>query len=388
MNRQSWMQLTAVQAGGAICLPIFLIGNLLAEQYGLYSALLGIVLGNLILLGLGLISGYASARDRKSTAEYAVEVFGSFGKRFFALAMVLTMMGWFAIQLNIMGQSLLQVSGFPVPQFVVNILFGMLISIVALLGTQSLNILANLSMPVLIFTIGYAVFQASHEPMSFQAEPPTFAGVSLVLAAAIGVVVDIPTFFREARSSKESMIATVLLFGGILPLLECVGVYLNIHSQGGNLLEVLTTPGASMLWSVWVASFLALAGWTTNNANLYSASVSLETTLPKVDAKLRVFCLGMFGTAISLFSIEENLAEILNVIGVILSSMGAVLSLHYLSKQKISNGMNLMICCLGVIAAVIGLTGIPVLDGYLGAFILGCIIKLGVKNERSYNFGS
>ena len=388
MNRQTWFQLTLVQAGGAICLPIFVIGNLLGEKYGFHSAIIAIALGNFILFGLGALAAYASGRDRKSTASYAVEIFGFIGKGFFSLAMSLAMMGWFAIQLNLMGEGILSVLPFSVPLIVVNLVLGLLITLVSFKGIKGLNDLSNLSMPILLLTIGYGIYSVRETPPMENNQPLSLGGISLVLAAAIGAVVDLPTFFREARTSRDGIIASCLLFLFVIPCLEGIGVYLSFHSEGGSLLKVLTSAGNSPIWSLWVAFFLVLAGWTTNQANLYSASVSLESLFPSLNAFFRLAFLGLFGTLLSLINIEENLSIVLEGIGVVLSSMGAVLSLHYLFAKKISSQMNCIIFIGGMIVGIVGFIEIPVLDGYLGAFILGLIIKLRLRNETNYCTGS
>ena len=391
-NKQSCLQLIAVQAGGVICLPIFIIGKTLAINYGVPSAILAIIIGNLLLLVIGVISARASVKDRKSTAEYAVDLFGGIGRRFFATAMVLSLIGWFAIQLNIMTLGIQQI--FPsVSGYFSNIALGLAVTLAGIKGMQALERIVNWSMPLLLLTIGYALFQA--DPVSIDTvslDVFSFSGVSLVLATAIAAVVDLPTFFRLARSPMDGVVASCILFGLIIPLLEGAGVYLFANSAEDNFVHILATPNSPLLWKSWVFAFILFAGWTTNQANLYSASVSLSTIAPTLKENSKVLVLGSLASILSCFHMLENLIVILDLIGVILGSMGAVLVVHILANGGTNRKMNLFAWFVGMIAGVASqygytYTGIPVID----AFAVSLIVKAGTlvnqisKNRRITN---
>lgn len=102
-STQNWRQLSIIQIGGAICLPVMMVGQILAQMYGLTSALLVILIGNLLLFAMASVTSFAGAKEKKSTAEFAIDLFGHRGKGFFSGAMVISVVGWFAIQLQLMG---------------------------------------------------------------------------------------------------------------------------------------------------------------------------------------------------------------------------------------------------------------------------------------------
>src|SRR5689334_4893361 len=107
LSRQDWWQLSSIQLGGIICLPVFMIGQTLSQTYGFTSAVASILLGNAILLFLGLAAAKMSHEKRKTTMENAVDFFGERGVAFFALSLSLSLLGWFAIQLNMMALGLI-----------------------------------------------------------------------------------------------------------------------------------------------------------------------------------------------------------------------------------------------------------------------------------------
>lgn len=107
MKEQNWLKLAAVQLGGAICLPVVLLGQLVAKNYGIRSACLSILIGNLLLfffLATKMVS--KAVFLRKSTAELAVDIFGKQYRVLFIGSMLFNTIAWFSIQLNMMTEIL------------------------------------------------------------------------------------------------------------------------------------------------------------------------------------------------------------------------------------------------------------------------------------------
>lgn len=383
---QDWKKLIVIQIGGAICLPVFIIGHALAKTYGIYSAILAIFIGNLLLLSMGAVFAASIAEHKKSTAECAVQVFGSKGKKLFSSVMVLSMVGWFAIQLNIMSTSLESFIGSDY-NLVINLMLGTLITLVGIYGMKSLESLAALSMPVLILTIAYALYSVTDNPaLEAQEEVLTFGGISLVLACGIACIIDLPTFFRMAKSKKDGIIAACLLFGCVLPLIESIGLYLFMYGSGENIVQVLAQETSPIFWKIWVIAFLILAGWTTNNANLYSAAISLKTLAPKIEDNKRIILIGFLGTLLSCLDLLNNLNVALDLMGILLGSMGAVIVFYFAFRESENENKNIAIWLLGVISGIISYFGysilnIPVLDAFLVA-LTGKLIMRFVKNEK------
>lgn len=381
MEKQNWMQLTAVQAGGAICLPVFVIGYALGKNYGLQSAFLAIMLGNVLLLLLALVSGAYSAEKKLSTIQCAIQCFGRRGKGFFSAAMVFSMTGWFAIQLNLMGESLQKLFPFINP-FAGTIAMGLVMTALGVKGLRGVGVLANISLPLLVATIAFSFCGVDFSEVAMQAaKPHSFSGISLVLACSIGAVVDLPTFFRAAKSKKDATKAVWVLFGLVIPAVEMVGVLLSSATIDGGFLDVLMGAHPSIVWEVWVLGFVLMAGWTTNSANLYSAAVSLEPVFASAPFGVRATLLGSIGTALSCFPLMEGLELILQPIGVALTSMGAVMITTFFAQVNTSPMQNFSAWMIGVFVGATGLiTGIAVLDSFLISMISMGIIAF--KLER------
>lgn len=383
--QQNWWQLSSIQIGGAICLPVIMIGHFLCQTYGFTSSVIAILIGNGILLILGLISAKMSYEKKKTTMDNARDYFGEMGSSFFSLTMVFSLLGWFGIQLNMMSISMIDLLSLDSNYLIsLNTILGLLITFVALRGISAINLLANLSLPLLVLTLVYSLFtlksksEISHYPISI-------VGASSVIAMAIAVVIDLPTFFRHAKSCKHGFISIVIIFGLALPSLEIIGVYLSSGIAGGTILDVLKRQEGPF-WNLWIGLFLILAGWTTNNLNLYSAVICLEPLLKNNSEKKRTLMIGVFGTLLSCFNLLDNIEIVLDIMGILITSMGTVIITRYLLSQfnhshffAQNHLWNILAWTLGISAGFFSLAGIsfttiPVLDAAIGAGLAALFI--------------
>lgn len=392
ITQQNWWQLSSIQIGGTICLPVIMIGHFLCQTYGFTSSLIAILIGNAILFILGLISAKMSYEKKKTTMDNARDYFGETGSSFFSLTMVFSLLGWFGIQLNMMSISIIDLLSIDSNYLIsLNIILGLLITFVALRGISAINILANLSLPLLVLTLVYSLFtlksksEISHYPISI-------VGASSVIAMAIAVVIDLPTFFRHAKSCKHGFISIAIIFGMALPLLEIVGVYLSSGITGGTILDVFKRQEGPF-WNLWIVLFLILAGWTTNNLNLYSAVICLEPLLKVYSEKKRTLLIGIVGTLLSCFNLLDHIEIVLDIMGILITSMGTVIITRYLlslfnhSHFFVQNYLwNLLAWTLGISAGFFSLAGtsfttIPVLDAAIGASLGALLIP---NHKESY----
>jgi purine-cytosine permease-like protein len=391
---QNWWTLSTIQIGGVICLPVIMIGQTLSQHYGFMAAVISILIGNAILLLLGLVTVKMSHSNRKTTMENAGDYFGEKGASFFALAMIISLVGWFGIQLNMMSLGVLDLLSVKEAReswlLILNLGLGGLITYVALNGIKNIGILANVSLPFLLLTLGYAIYTVDPKYAVLN-ESPTFSigGTSLVIALAIAFVVDLPTYYRFAKSAKDGLISISLIFVLVLPLLEIIGVYLTTGNADGNILEVLKRENA-VLWNSWIALFLILAGWTTNNLNLYSAAICLQSIFKEMSEKKATLWIGLAGTFLSCYDLLNHLELVLDVVGIFIASMGSVvitryLFLEYYGLQLSSRSYSSCMAAwtLGIAVGFISILGytftyIALLDAVLGASI-GTMLTLTCK---------
>lgn len=384
METQNWKQLASLQIGGVICLPVILIGQALSRSYGFSSAVCAILIGNLILLILACIAASMSFTEKKTTVQNAEVCFGRKGTLLFAVAMLMVMVGWFGIQLGLISLSVLDLLNIPqTPGIcgIANLCLGMLLTFVGMFGLRALTMLSDLSLPILCATLVYALYSKGAVMVPLEGAI-SFGGISLVIAAAIGAVVDLPTYFRHAVSKKDAYIGAFLTFGLALPLMELVGVYLSLDTASDNVLGMLKKEG-NLIWNIWVALFFILAGWTTNNTNLYSGAISLDSIFPRWSHQARIWAIGGVGTLLACLDVLHHLELCLDLLGILVISIGGVLLQRYFLKMlkwkchgSSASKTFMAASCIGVCAGIFSLCGwihitsIPVLDAFMGAFLV------------------
>jgi cytosine permease len=391
-HKQSWLQLLSIQAGGALCLPVIMIGQIVCQNYGWLAATLIVGVGNLLLLVLALAFAAMSTHRPQSTAQHAVYYFGQQGRLGFASLMTVTMLAWFAVQLNVMSLSLKQLFdgiGLTIALPFFNVGLGLLLSGVMCFGMKAVEKLSNISAPLLVLTLLYAlVFTSGTLPEAVPLTLSWIGGLSLIIGGGIGSVIDLPTFFQHARSRKDALIAVVLIYGLAVPFIEGVGLYLTAITGGTSILEVLQM-GHGVFWILWISFFILLCGWTTNNANLYSATTSSYSLTSRFGFKGRTLALGIIASFIACFDPLGNLEIVLDLFGITIGSMGAVILTGYLleiTKQKSSGKHSFASLFIGVGSGLISLifhisaTGVVAFDGFLIAGISE--VGLSILNKR------
>lgn len=339
---QKWWDLLAIQAGGTLCLPIVLIGQLLCKEYGTVQALCAILAGNGILLVLGLIMATMSTQESLNTFSHVRRLFGALFQKGLGALMLICMLGWFAVQINLMTKAL------PVGDTkMLTVSIGSLITLFMYFGYSAMHRCACLAAPLL--GLGLLMFFMTS---TFQlSDPPAFSwgwmsGISLVIGAHIAVLVDLPTFFQHAASPKDGRICITCLYALIVPLVEAGGVWLTsmLDSGADNLL---------------VGVLFVLSGWSANNANLYSA-VETVRALRIGNRKGTTLLLGTLGTVLACMNPLGSIETLLELIGVALGVMGSIMCAQFVYKSP--SGLLQAISCASYCGGVV-----------LGLLSCGCL---------------
>lgn len=398
VKKQSWWQLLSIQAGGTICLPVIMVGVLVCQKFGWLAALLSVGLGNLFLLIIGYLLASLSTYRPQSTVEHAVSYFGNRGRLLFASLMMLSMLGWFGIQLNVMSLScgqLFNMLGIAIPYLFLNIGIGVIISCVMCLGMKAMKGLSYVSAPLLGLTLLYAAFSSGGViPLAAPLDISWLGGLSLIIGANIAAVIDLPTFFRHAKSSRDAKICILLLYGLVVPFIEIVGIYLSAVTGGSSILDVLQI-GHGPLWIMWVSCFVLLSGWSTNNANLYSSITSSYSLTGKCTPMIRTLILGIIGTVIACLNPLGNIENVLDLLGVTVGGMGAVILANYLLersslKYKTLPAVSLLSWSMGVGVGIFSslsswlTTGVPAFDAFIASFLVQITFNLIYQRKKNY----
>ncbi|NGX63139.1 MAG: hypothetical protein KR126chlam6_00546 [Candidatus Anoxychlamydiales bacterium] len=389
---QNWRQILSIQIGGAICLPVIMIGQMIGSELGLKLGFVALGIGNAFLLALSIPMAIISYKKKKPTSEITQSFFGKKTSKLFSVIFSITMLAWFSVQLNLISISIIEVItlmhlNIHVNLILLNIVLGSIMSVAAIFGIKSLKVLASLSVPILIGVLVYATISAPLPSFTMSSTSLKMASITTIIGANIVAVIDMPTYFQYAKSKKDSLIASLVLFGLALPILECVGLYLGASVPKGSLLTALIANGSAIV-GIFVGFFVIFAGWTTNNMNLYSGAINSRGIFPNFSYKVRVLLIGFIATIASCFSLINHLSIILAILGVSLSAIGAVCLTSYLMNfflkselVKSQQTLNLIILLFSIIFGIstsFGLFTLTYLD-VLDAFLIASILTIGAR---------
>ncbi len=297
MNNFNFFTLTSIQTGIYVCVSAMMVGHILLTKFGLHTALVSLAIGSMFLWISALIFARISFLRKKVLVELLSDYFGQRNADIFCAWFAGTLLVWFAIHLEMISKGVHNL--FPqIPVLLVNIVFGALITFNVLRGIKAIGRFAVFSMPFLLCGMIFICIR-SYSPdihLQFHAIAPKaydyLGAISFIIAASIAGVIDTPTYFCESRSQRDSYMAVTLVYVIILPLITMMGIFLGICTGVDDFVLSIMSLGGST-WKIMMLFFLIIAGWTTNNGILYSASLALPKS--KLSYKTSLLVLGCSG---------------------------------------------------------------------------------------------
>jgi cytosine permease len=382
---KAWWNFTYLFLGMSICLSNFMIGQELVKEYGIFYSIGAIVIGNLLLLLLAFVKAHMGFSLKATTMEVAQRYFGKHGSVLLSLIFSLAIVGWFGIELNLTATSahkalalLLQRSDIPLMGFILGLTL-LITSIVAQYGIIGIEKLSRYFLPLFMLVLGVVIMNAWHlpTPTNLIAKQGSWHGISVIFATAIAAVIDMPVFFRLARSYKDACISSILFLLAIIPSMQLIGVYTAFKRPTDSFVDVLTASDTAPL-QLGIVIFLIIAGWVSNSSNVYSGAFAIEPLSPSLGYRTRVWIIGVIGMICAYLITYTKFESIINGMGIVISSMGAIIAVNYLFEIyykafSISSITNILLLiassAIGFcsFAELITVTGSPVLDAFITA---------------------
>ncbi len=151
----------------------------------------------------------------------------------------------------------------------------------------------------------------------------------MVISGVFGCIVDLPTYFCRAKSPREGIIASLLLFLVVVPFIEILGLGISSPQGSSSFAQQVMEASSGWMRDVFLV-FCIFAGWTTNNCNLFSAQTFFEhiqLASNRIDFHKRVFLMGILGILIALLTFQISFQSVLISITMPLFLCGALLML-------------------------------------------------------------
>lgn len=279
--RRPWWRIFSVWVGFIIVVGIMAVGGGLAAGMRPPELYAAILIGNILLGLLAAFSGYVAASSGKSFAQMVCDVFPGVSGRIVSMYAPATLVGWYSIECAIFGGMLGHILGFDdLSSRIAMAASAALFCITTYIGFRGLQWLSFVFVPLVLILGGYAfVFLLSVGPANFGfGTPITFEhGVGLVIGSwALGVVAAYPDLARFARSPAVAAwmgFLGILIFNSLNFVLGAAGAAISQQYDPSLILLAAGLPALALLFAITNI-------WTTNDANLYSASLGISRSTP------------------------------------------------------------------------------------------------------------
>jgi cytosine permease len=406
--KHSAFWLANIIVGIGICLPVFVFGGELASQLPFMQLVIALLLGGVATgILMGLTSG-VGASTRLSATLLGRKIFGRVGGQALMISVIMTSLGWWGVQLEIMSDILNTVlkSSYDIDigKEVITIVIGLLMISTTIIGAQAIGKLSILAVPLMFIMLLIPLFLIPDGPsidklINHNIETP--ASLGLMVAGMMGGwmsgVVVMPDFGRFTASFKTAFTGALSACVVGMTILMGLSAFLSIWLDAPNFILAYPAMGLGLIAIV----VIILSTWTSNDNNLYAAVLPVATATKAISRPLLSLGFGLLGIGLCVFGIFSQFISWLVLNGILMSPIAAcIISYYFLARTELSwdtteknfKSMPLIAwaigSCVGYVtspAAVYGLelftiTTAPPLDSFI---VTGVIISVYLLIKRN-----
>jgi cytosine permease len=305
------LQIAMVITGIGATLPMFTLGTQIAGAQGL-KLTVGIAFLACSIVGvLAVFTSIAGARSRLSTYQILAFSFGIRGARFVNMMLAAMLIGWFATVADMLGAAVQQASaamfGQAWPKWPYTLAALVLMTLTGIFGFHVMERFVRVTVPLLTALMGYVVWLSvsRHGIATALARAgdhslSTVDALSSVIGAIILTAVLAPDLTRYARNDRNAMLSVLGVVVGFPAALLLAAIPAAIYGKH-DLMDVMTLlqiPGIAIV-------VLVISTWTSNTANLYSATLTLATLFRGSSTRR----LGLWGALAALVAAIAGVAD-------------------------------------------------------------------------------
>lgn len=319
-----------INGGLAFAVPGLITGIQLGDALGLKQSIFAFLLGGFALAVLGTVTGLVGMHNRFSSCMTIKFVFGTSGANVINLAFVLSLLGWYGINVDLFSQVsqqlLLNYTEVTAQAWQLEVLFGLSITAITIWGFKTIERITNLLVPILFAIVMYLLVRSfgyadvSPTPELVSASLSFGEGVSAVVGSFIVSVVLMPDFSRYAAKPIDTVYASFLPFLLINSFVYVVAAFAGIVVADSDILSVMLVLGLGGL-----AFFLLLISCcVTNVINLYSCGLGIIAIFPKCKEWQCIVAAGLLGTVVASFNLLDNFTNFLFGLSIIFTPVAAI----------------------------------------------------------------
>lgn len=337
-TNQNFWQLACIQAT-AMGLPVMLVGKHLANEYGAGVAITSLCIGNLILWLIAL-SMFAMTFHSQGRAKHAIEnVLTYFGKPLSviaALVLMVAFISWFPVQINAQmdytGKVLLDYSGWNKTAKLTSIIVtSFLIIGISTFGIRAIKWICTIAFPFLVIYVIYAFCNREIHLNNIEWDV-SHRGIIPVVTVIFPGIINLPTFFRHARSRQDGILALTLMTIFVIGF-QTATIWFHFSTDPNSVFARYSPEVGWTFNLISLLGFIFLSTVCVNIVNIYFASAALEFVVPDFTDARGYVLIGLIGVlALSIFKSEEIVNSLQTITNNFIGSLGVVLVVGYLSR--------------------------------------------------------
>ncbi|MCP5491409.1 MAG: hypothetical protein H7A42_09935, partial [Chlamydiales bacterium] len=355
---QNFWELASIQSA-AIGIPGMIVGGQISKQFGFGTAVISIIIGNLILWVLELAIISMTSEGKLNAIENVKEYLGRFGSILISLVLILAFWMWFVIQLNNSDSILfsainsympIQHQGFSR----LGVILGILISLLSMGGVRLIRIICVFSLPVLMVFSIYLCVRLVNASVFEGAWEFSWVGVILVITVELPGAINLPTFFRHSRSRYDSFLGLTLMTL-LFIFFEFTTVLMGTSNLDVSHLINYDYKLNSLIPVSIICLFSIISLICINMVNIYLSSACWQEIVPKLSGPKKYITIGLIATGIYIFIQNSPLMFFVeDLASCYLANLGIVMIISFLIKVIVQHRLRSFQKVLGIVCWLIG----------------------------------
>ncbi|MBG6247787.1 MAG: cytosine permease [Candidatus Symbiopectobacterium sp. PLON1] len=332
--RKRWYIIALIWTAIGIDISGLYLASYLSGGLSFGAAVSVTLIGSAILSILAALCGNVGFSTGFSTALLSNSIFGLWGGKLINIMLPLSLVGWFAFQLDFFGEilqkSLCYYQLFPERLSILG--FGMLLmTIPAIWGVCALGTLSTFSVSLMLVLIIIGIFLAAQNqstvvaPLTLTSSLSMGNGISYVVSIWIMAVVISPDIARYAKTRKDAILGAGIGFFVGNSIIILIALILTHLVGSSDLVEIFFSIGLGISAIV----ILIFAQWTTNNSNLISSALGLSVVMRSVPRPVLVTLLALAGLGLACNGMVTNFTVFLSLLGIFISPIAGVYLAEY-----------------------------------------------------------
>ena len=316
---------------------------------GILAIIIGHIIGCLMLFCAGIIGG----KERKSAMDTVTMSFGADGSKFFAFLNVLQLVGWTSIMIY---DGALAANGiFNTGNWVWCLVIGALIILWVVIGITNLgkiNTVAMAALFILTIIMCKVIFFSDTSGVKVSGDSMSFgAAVELAVAMPLSWLPLISDYTREAKEPVKATLVSTIVYGIVSCWMYIIGMGAAIFTGESDVAQIMVKAGLGII-GLLIVVFSTV---TTTFLDAYSAGISSETILSKLNGKYVTIAVTVIGTVAAILFPRDDITDFMYLIGSVFAPMIAIQIADYfiLKADKSSKKVDMINAVIWVIGFVL-----------------------------------